>query len=159
VQDALVEEGSEAGLDGLYRQHGAKLWRSVYAYSGDADVANDAVAEAFVQALRRGDELRSPLSWIWRAAFRIAAGTLKDRSREVHQIPEAPYEMEEQDWELLSALAQLPQAQRAALVFYYYADQPIAEIARALGSNAVTVRASLSRGRRRLRKLLEEKSD
>lgn len=154
-----MEDGSEAGLDGLYRRHGAKLWRAIYAYAGDVDVANDAVAEAFAQALRRGEALHSPLHWIWRAAFLIAAGALKDRSRQVHQIPEAPYEMEEQDWELLSALGRLPRTQRAALVLYYYADQPIVEIARAVGSNAVTVRASLSRGRRRLRKLLEEESD
>lgn len=154
-----MDEGSEAGLDGLYRHHGAKLWRAIYAYAGDPDVADDAVAEAFAQALRRGGELRSPLSWIWRAAFRIAAGTLKERARQVVAIPEVPYEMEEQDWELLSALAQLPPAQRGALVLYYYADQPIGEIARVLGSNAVAVRASLSRGRRRLRKLLEERSD
>lgn len=37
----------------LYRQH-ARLWRGVFAGSADPD---DAVAEAFAQALRRGQEL------------------------------------------------------------------------------------------------------
>src|SRR2546430_12508817 len=43
--------------------------------------ASDAMAEAFAQALARGNELRSPQRWVWRAAFRIAAGELKARLR------------------------------------------------------------------------------
>ena len=31
-------------------------------------------AEAFAQALRRGTAIRDPRSWVWRAAYRIAAG-------------------------------------------------------------------------------------
>ena len=44
-------------------------------------MADDAVAEAFAQALRRRSEIREPGRWVWRAAFRIARGELKRRSR------------------------------------------------------------------------------
>ena len=52
------------------------------------------------------------------------------------------------------ALARLPDGQRAAVILFYYADLPVGEIARRLGSNGIAVRANLSRGRRRLRQLL-----
>ena len=55
------------------------MWRALTAYSGSRDVAEDAVAEAFAQAVARGDSLRSPERWVWKAAYRIAAGELKRR--------------------------------------------------------------------------------
>jgi DNA-directed RNA polymerase specialized sigma24 family protein len=67
------------GLERLYREDGARLWRALVAFSGDREVASDAVAEAFAQALGRGEELHHPQRWVWRAAFRIAAGELRDR--------------------------------------------------------------------------------
>ena len=57
----------------------APLWRAVLAYSGSADVADEAVAEAFAQLLRRGDGVDDPAAWAWRSAFRIAAGELQQR--------------------------------------------------------------------------------
>ncbi|HJP65116.1 MAG TPA: hypothetical protein VKA30_02300 [Actinomycetota bacterium] len=66
--------------EALYRQEGARLWRSVYAFTADREVTNDAVAEAFAQLLRRGQDVRKPRAWVWKAAFRIAAGELKRRA-------------------------------------------------------------------------------
>jgi DNA-directed RNA polymerase specialized sigma24 family protein len=45
-------------IEALYRQDGDRLWRALYAFAGDEDVASDAAAEAFAQALRRGRGLR-----------------------------------------------------------------------------------------------------
>jgi DNA-directed RNA polymerase specialized sigma24 family protein len=41
------------------------MWQAVLAFAGDPEVASDAVAEAFAQALRRGDAIRSPERWLW----------------------------------------------------------------------------------------------
>lgn len=38
------------GLERVYREEAPRLWRALVAYSGDPDVASDAVAEAFAQA-------------------------------------------------------------------------------------------------------------
>lgn len=70
-------------VERLYREQGQKLWWAVLAYAGDREVASDAVAEAFAQVLRRGAAVRSPDKWVWRAAFKIAAGELKRRSQAV----------------------------------------------------------------------------
>jgi RNA polymerase sigma-70 factor, ECF subfamily len=156
-----VREGAGTGLELLYREHGERLWRSILAFSGNPDVANDAVAEAFAQALRRGDALRDPLAWIWRAAFRIAAGQLKARSRErpspaARTLPDPSYELPEPQADLVAALLKLSPKQRASVVLHHYAGHPVKEVAAIIGSTQAAVRVHLSRGRKRLRELLED---
>ena len=46
------DEDDERRLEHVYREHADRLWRAVFLASGDRDVADDAVAEAFAQALR-----------------------------------------------------------------------------------------------------------
>jgi RNA polymerase sigma-70 factor (ECF subfamily) len=156
VRDVSVTEGTDHDLAGLYREHGARLFRALVAYTGDREVASDAVAEAFAQALGRGDELHSPLAWVWRASFRIAAGALKERGRQDPLGRESSYEMPEPPRELIAALAELSPKQRAALILRFYAGYPTRDVAEILGSSPATVRVHLSQGRRRLRKMLEE---
>jgi DNA-directed RNA polymerase specialized sigma24 family protein len=75
VHEAVVTDRAGGGLEALYRLDGGRLWRAVLMYTGDREVASDAVAEAFAQALRRDQAIRDP-RWVWRAAFRIAVGEL-----------------------------------------------------------------------------------
>jgi RNA polymerase sigma-70 factor (ECF subfamily) len=156
VQDALVTAGR---LERLYREDGARLWRALVAFSGDREVASDAVAEAFAQAIGRESHLRDPQRWVWRAAFRIAAGELKDRRGFRAPIADQSYEMEEPPATLVAGLARLSPNQRAALVLHYYAGYPTKEIAGIIGSSPATVRVHLSQGRKRLRRILEEPDD
>ena len=65
----------------VYETDHARLWRSIYAFGGSRDVADEATAEAFAQALRRGDEIRNVAAWVWRSAFAIARGELQRRRR------------------------------------------------------------------------------
>jgi DNA-directed RNA polymerase specialized sigma24 family protein len=157
LQDALVT--AERGLERLYLEDGARLWRALVAFSGDREVASDAVAEAFAQALGRGDDLRDPQRWVWRAGFRIAAGELKVRRRFQAQVFDTGYEMTEPPAQLIAGLARLSPNQRAALVLHYYVGYSTKEIAGILGSSAATVRVHLSQGRKRLRRILEERDD
>lgn len=142
-------------VEALYRADAERLWRAVYAYASDPDIASESVAEAYAQALRRGTAVRDPAAWTWRAAFRIAAGALKAR-RAADRVPEGPADHLDRyaDPDLVAALRQLPEAQRAAVILFYYADLPVRDIATRLGSNQIAVRANLSRGRRRLQQLL-----
>lgn len=142
-------------VESVYREDGDRLWRAVYAYAGDAEVAADAVAEAFAQALRRGSAIRDVRGWVWRTAFRVAAGDLKRRSTmNPGPIPEGAVHDLHADGELLTALQGLTPQQRVVLVLFYYVDCPVRDIARRTGMNQLSVRAHLSRGRKRLRELL-----
>lgn len=133
------------------------MWRALLAFSGNAEIANDAVAEAFAQALRRGAEVRHPERWVWRAAYRIAAGQLQQRSVPTTQPTfEALHDAGFEAVELVGVLAGLSPRQRAAVVLYHGAGYRVTEIARILGTAPSTVRVHLTRGRRRLRRLLSE---
>jgi RNA polymerase sigma-70 factor (ECF subfamily) len=159
VDDEPMDVKSDRSFDVLYREQADRLWRAVFAYTGDREVTSDAVAEAFAQSLRRGDALRSPKAWVWRAAFQIARGELKRRAAVSPPTEERSYEVAEPAWELIGALRSLPERQRVVLVLRYYAGYSVREIAEIVGSTAATVRVHLSRGRRRLRDLLEEEDD
>lgn len=139
----------------VYREQFAHLWRALLAFSGDPEVASDAAAEAFAQALRRDGDLRAPERWVWKAAFRIAAGMLKERSRFVTLGPRT-----EAEWpvpfELHDALMQVSPRQRAALFLRYYGGYSAAEIADLIGSTQSAVRVHLHRGRKRLSRSLRE---
>jgi RNA polymerase sigma factor (sigma-70 family) len=130
------------------------MWQAVFAFAGDPEVASDAVAEAFAQALRRGDAIRSPERWIWRTVFRIAAGELKERGRRGADHSEVTYEMDELSQDLIAALAKLPEKQRAAVVLHHAAGYPANEIAQIIGSTTAGVHVLISRARTRLRELL-----
>jgi RNA polymerase sigma-70 factor (ECF subfamily) len=153
VRADVVTEGGR--IEALYRSDGDRLWRAVLMYGGDRDVADDAVAEGFAQALRRGEAIRDARRWVWRAAFRIAAGELKRRRRMVPP-QEVPYEHSDLPLRLGGALARLSPKQRAAVVLHHYAGYPVRDVARIIGSTASAVGVHLHRGRRRLRELLEE---
>ena len=158
MDSAVAVVDTRSDVEALYRSDADRLWRSVYAFAGDADVASDAVAEAYAQLLHRGAAVRDPAAWTWRAAFRIARGTLKARRLDLATSVSRPDLMDAYaDQDLLNAIRQLPDGQRAAVILFYYADLPIRQIADRLGSNALAVRANLSRGRRRLRQLLGER--
>jgi RNA polymerase sigma-70 factor, ECF subfamily len=156
VQDAPVK--SAGRLERLYRTDGDRLWRAVLAFAGDPEVAADAVAEAFAQALRRGDAIREPGRWVWRAAFRIAAGALQEWRRPPPMVARW-YGMDEETIELMEALRRLPAKQRAAVVLHHAGGYPAREVAAIIGSTPAAVRVHLSRGRRRLRVLLEVDED
>jgi len=142
-------------VEAVYRQDGDRLWRALYAFAGDEDVASDAVAEAFAQALRRGSAIRDVQAWVWRTAFQLARGDLKRQSGVWHgPMPEGSVHDAHPDEQLLAALQDLTPLQRAVIVLHYYADCPVREISRRTGINPLAVRAHLSRGRKHLRVLL-----
>jgi RNA polymerase sigma-70 factor (ECF subfamily) len=158
VRDAPVGEtrGANERLERVYREVGGRMWRSVFAFVGDPDVASDAVAEAFAQALRRGDVVRDPERWLWRAVFRIAAGEMAERRRRLPSVVEESYEMEDPARELVAALQRLSDRQRRCVVLHHAAGYPAREIAAILGSTEGAVKVHLSRARKRLRLMLED---
>jgi RNA polymerase sigma-70 factor (ECF subfamily) len=137
----------------LYREVGPQLWRAIYAYSGGRrEVADDAVGEAFARAIESDGRIRRPFPWLYRTAFRIAAADLRQPNSvaaddEVHLDDPVT-------GELMSAMRHLSPSQRAAVFLHYYADLPVREVARIMGTSSAAVKVHLHRGRKRLRELL-----
>ena len=154
MQDAAVTE-RQARVEAVYRAGFPKLWRALYAYTGDREIASDAAAEAFARAMRDEARIRDIESWTWRVSFRIAAAELRRRRAPLPGSPE-PYEPPNAVPELVAALRTLSPNQRLAVVLHDYADRPTTEVAEAIGCSRATVHVHLSQARRRLRTLLED---
>jgi RNA polymerase sigma-70 factor (ECF subfamily) len=158
MDTVTVTANATPNVEALFRSDSDRLWRAIYAFAGDANLASDAVAESYAQLIRRGQVVRDPAAWTWRAAFLIARGALKrTRDASVDAVAPPVHEDRYADPDLLAALRDLPDGQRAAIVLFYYADLPVRDIAARLGSNPLVVRTNLSRGRRRLRALLGDR--
>jgi RNA polymerase sigma factor (sigma-70 family) len=156
VQDSLVK--APTGIEAVYRENAARLWRAVLLFSGDREIASDAVAEAFAQAIRNQATIRDPAAWVWRAAFSVATDELRARKRLTLAV-ESAYEMPEQLVDLLRAMRGLTSHQRASVILHDYAGYARREIATILGSSTSAIGVHLFRGRRRLRDALEVHDD
>ena len=151
-------------IEEAYRAHHQRLWRSLLAYTGDAEVATDAAAETYTQALGRGGELHDPPAWIWRAAFRIAAGLLADRGRRWRDVEmvdldgDPAFSDVDGDPELvefLDQLSTLSDQQRAVVVLRYSGGFTPTEIADLLETTPNSVRVQLHRAHAHLRERID----
>lgn len=147
-----------AAIERTYREEGERLWRALLAQTGDPDLADDVVSEVFAQALARGDGISDPRAWVWRSAFRIAMGRMKEARRMVRLV-ETTYEMPTSTVDLVRALAALSPKQRAAVVLHHYAGYSTKEVAELIGSTTAAVKVHLSVGRKRLRTALGDHDD
>lgn len=157
MEDSDVSTRDE--LERLYREEGNRIWWSLLAYSGDREIADDAVAEAFMRALRDAREIREPLPWLWRVSFRVASAELGRRKKEGSAEDDraaGSYEMDAPSNSVLSVMTHLTPRQRAALILHYYGGYSAREIGDIVGASATTVAVHMHQGRRRLRRILEE---
>jgi RNA polymerase sigma-70 factor (ECF subfamily) len=155
----------------VFEAEHARLWRSVLAHTGDPEVASDAVAEAFAQAVRRGDAVRDPAAWLWRTVFRIAGGILAARDR--HDGPAhdgrahdgradggesaaSTDTLPDEVVVLLDALARLGEADRRVVVLSLVGGLSATEVGRAVDASPGAVRVRLHRARSRLRAALTD---
>src|SRR5438876_1334561 len=114
MDSAVAVLDPRESVEAVYRADAERLWRAIYAFAGDADIASDAVAEAFAQVLHRGAAVRDPAAWTWRAAFRISAATMKGRAVSEPGPASAGEHIDSYgDLDLIAGLRQLPDAQRA----------------------------------------------
>lgn len=154
----------------LFEVESARLWRALVAYTaGRADVADDAVAEAFARGLASRDEIRDPVAWLYRVAFRHAAAVVRGERRlaagdgvggsaaSADARVDADHRADAAA--LFLALADLSAGQRAAVVLHHHMGLPVADVAARLGCSPVTVRVQLHRARRRLQAVLRTEVD
>jgi RNA polymerase sigma factor (sigma-70 family) len=151
VDDVLVTESSE--IERVYREVRERLWRALFAYTGDREIASEAAAESFARALDAKQSIRDPAAWVWKVAFRVAT-TLIRAPVEALLESEASYEIDDRVVDVIAALKRLPAKQRAVVVLFYLDDRPAKEIARLLGVAPATVSVHLHRARHNLRSIL-----
>ena len=152
-----MREADRAKLEEAYRAHGSNLWRAIYAFAGGrASLADDVVSEAFAQAGRRIEAIRDLRAWLFRAAFRIAAGELAHVHEESIDGNELSAFSDDLDLELREMASHLSPAQRRAFVLRELLGFSTAETAKLVGSSEVSVRVHLHAARRRLAEMMRE---
>jgi RNA polymerase sigma factor (sigma-70 family) len=152
---------SAVDLGALFESHAPAMYRTILAYTGGrADVAEDAIGEAFARATVRSAELRDPVAWLYRNAFNVANDQLRRQRRADGSVRESVQQPPELSG-VIEALKQVPPRERAVMALFYVMDLPVTDIAARLGIASATVRVHLMRGRRHLAALLgdEEVTD
>ena len=150
-------------FDASYR----RLVGQLYAVCGDRADAEDAVQEAFVQAVyhrRRFLEMDKPEAWLRtvalnriRKGWRRSAVARRVLSRGVSRPPTADLGLGPDHVALVAALGRLSPVLRETFVLHYVVDLPVATVAEELNVAEGTVKARLSRGRALLADLLSDR--
>lgn len=165
--------GDADAFEILVLRHETPLRKLVYGYVLDWAAAEDVAQDAFLLAFRkldRLDERAAFKSWLYRIAINRAHDELRrksrwrlrlDRSVRDEALAELPASGAESKVEsrllrrtLVRALAELPRAQRSAVVLKDVVGMKYVEIAELLGCPIGTVQIRVHRGRRRLRRRL-----
>lgn len=178
---ARSRKGELAAFNTLVEWHQTAVYNLCLRMMGAQQPAEDATQEAFISAFRRLEQFRggSFRSWV----FGIAANACYDEMRRRRARPsasldeprgedEAPIdvaaagptlddEMERRElWALLQrSLLALPPDQRLAIVLCDVQGMDYAEIAVVAGASLGTVKSRISRGRARLRELLQRSGE
>ena len=140
------------------------MFRTARAILRSREDAEDAVQEAICAAYASRGSLRDPARfrpWL----LRILANQCYDLYRrrrpvvdltEVQDFLAAPAADQTERLALWQAVLRLSDDLRAAVTLFYYEDMTVREISGILGISEAAVKARLSRGRARLRELLNE---
>lgn len=143
----------------VYEADHGRLWRTLFAFCGSRPLADDAVAEAFAQALRRGDQIDDVAAWVWTSAFAIARGELKQRGRTIGDpLVDRHADITDGDagiQHLLQRLAALSHDDRELIVLCHVGGWKPRELAPVLGIPSGTLRVRLHRATARAREILE----
>lgn len=142
--------------EALFREISPGLWRALFVYAGGRrDIADDSLSEAFARALRYGDGINTPKSWLYRTAFRLAADELRrSGEQDAAALVDREWQMSTDPVELVLALRELTPMQRTAVFLHYQVDLPVSVVAHLMGISAGAAKLHLFRGRRKLRDLL-----
>ena len=152
-RDAVLDE-----IEAMYRERYAVFLRVATAVVGDADLARDAVHDAFVRAVRHRRQFRggSLEGWLWRIVVNAARRRRADRFWRRHvPLVEGTAAASSPNGDLRALVAALPERQRLALFLRYYADLDYRSIAEALGVRPGTVAATMHQAHASLKRSLE----
>jgi RNA polymerase sigma-70 factor (ECF subfamily) len=156
----------------LVKRHRDRMWAVAIRTLGEPEEAADALQEAFISAFRRADSFRGDAkvtTWLHRIVVNACLDRIRRRQvRATDPLPEDedraaelagpmqqdPAEVRERRLDVLNALKQINEDQRAALVLVDMEGYSIEEAASILDCAPGTVKSRCARGRAKLLPLL-----
>ncbi len=167
-----AQRGDRNAFNEVVRLHAQGVMNVVYRMCGDAQIAEDAAQETFIQAWLHLSSYRPQTSlrnWLYRIAVNAATDMLRKQKRilpndleDLHLSdsqpgPEALFSRKERTALVQKAILSLPEASRVVLVLRDYEGMSYHEIANALNIPVGTVMSRLNYARKILREKLEQK--
>ncbi|MFD2629659.1 sigma-70 family RNA polymerase sigma factor [Oceanobacillus kapialis] len=155
-------QGDKECLEKLLVIHGEQLYRTAFLYVRDREDALDVVQETSYKAFLSIGQLKKEeyfLTWLTKILINCSYDILKKSKKELplHNLVELATdksEHSEESLDLLEAINRLNNNQKNAIILFYFQDLPISGVAEVMNIPENTVKTYLSRGKRRLKKLL-----
>ena len=127
--------------------------------TGERAVADDLAQEAMVRVYARWAVLREPRPYAFRTVTNLARDRWRRSRTERAALPDlVTTPVAAPDTSVLDAVERLPAALRDVVLLHYYADLPVAEVARAVRRPTGTVKSRLHDARALLAQQLGEHS-
>jgi len=151
-------------FDAFYVATSQRLFRQMYAMTGNRADAEECTQEAYARAWQKWTHVReaqNPEAWLRTVAWRIAASrwrrartgaaALARLGAPEHEPPPSPDHVA-----IVEALRHLPAKQRQAIVLHHFSGLTVEGVAAEVHAPVGTVKARLSRGRAALAELLRD---
>lgn len=159
--------GDLDAFDALMRRHEDNIFGLALRMTGNRYDALDATQEAFTSAFRNATKFKGNSAfstWLYRIGINACTDLLRRRQR---QVPVADVDtgrtsgLEDEDvplrLDLQRALAQLGPDHREAVLMHDVGGYPYEDIAALTGVELGTVKSRISRGRKKLAEILEQR--
>ncbi len=146
----------ERSFDEFFVDRFAELSRLAFLLTGSSGAAEEIAQDACEQVFRRWDDVTHPRAYARVAVVNGARAWGRRRARRVASSAEADVAsaVDADEIAVRAVLADLPQDEREVLVWRFYADLKIDDIAAELEMPAGTVKSHLHRGLARMHKEL-----
>lgn len=164
-----IRDGDASAFDDLYTATQKAVYYHAYQILKNEDDALDAVQDTYVTAFRTLDDLKAPeavASWLNTTVTHICLNKIRGSKKDIYSLddedfiyePEAPTEEQpenivEKDSTseiLASFIDKLPDAQKATVIYYYYDNMSVKDIAEEMGCSENTVKSRLNYARKAL---------
>lgn len=138
-----------------------EMYRLAYCYVRNEQDAMDIVQESVYKCIYHAKEIRQEQyirTWMWRVVMNTALDWKKKQEREfLMEVSEEmqPVVEDEQKYDLENAFHTLKESEQRILDLYYFEGFKLEEIADMLEINISTLKSTLYRSLRKMRKVLE----
>ncbi len=154
----------------IYDEHVEKIYRFVFFKVNDEAMAQDITAETFTrlwQEISQEKEVKNPSAFLFKVARNLIFDYYRTKDHNpinldnVDTLPDTNLDIEKKSVQnddmriVLTAMDKLKDDYRVALSMYYIEQEPISEVAKALGKSDGAARVTIHRAMRQLKKFME----
>ena len=156
----VIQSATPSSFGEFYDEHKDWAIRFVWLMVRETAPAEDITHDAFIKVYERFGSLTNPSGYLRTTLTNAVFERSRQSGRENRRIrlvaASQPTQLEHLPAGVMDAISRLPIKQRTAIVFRYWVDLPVDEIAEAMSTRPGTVKSWLSRANAQLRKELEQ---